>query len=123
MTNRSLEVREPPRDEQGVAFGELTMRSERERDRHTITLSGEIDVASAGDVEQELARVEATTASAIVLDLSEVTFMDSTAVRLLLTADARSRQDGRRLALRRPSASVLRVLRLVGIEDRLPFAD
>jgi anti-anti-sigma factor len=123
MTDRSLKALEPSRDEQRVAFGELTMRSESERDRHTITISGEIDVANAGDVEQELVRVEATDATAIVLDLSEVTFMDSTAVRLLLTADARSRDDGRRLALRRPSATVLRMLRLVGIENRLPFAD
>jgi anti-anti-sigma factor len=123
MTDRSLKALAPSRDEQRVAFGELTMRSECERDRHTITISGEIDVANAGDVEQELVRVEATDATAIVLDLSEVTFMDSTAVRLLLTADARSRDDGRRLALRRPSATVLRMLRLVGIENRLPFAD
>jgi anti-sigma B factor antagonist len=123
MANRSLETREPYRDEQGAAFGELAMRSERDRDGHTISLSGELDVDNVGDVEQELMRVEATDAGAIVLDLSEVTFMDSTAIRLLLTADARSREDGRRLALRRPSASVLRVLRLVGIEDRLPFAD
>jgi anti-anti-sigma factor len=123
MTDTPLAAHEPSHDELDVAFGELTMRSERERDRHTIAVSGEIDIANAGEVEQELVRVEASDASAIVLDLSEVTFMDSTTVRLLLTADARSRHDGRRLALRRPSASVRRVLRLVGIEDRLPYVD
>jgi anti-sigma B factor antagonist len=99
------------------------MRSRREGDTHTVSVSGEMDVANAGGVEQELIRVEATDAPAIVLDLAGLTFIDSTGIRMLLMADARSHSDSDRVILRRPSEPVLRVLHLAGLEDRLHFAD
>lgn len=49
--------------------------------------------------------------------------MDSTAIRMLVMADAHSRADSRRLSLRRPPDSVLRVLQVAGVVDGLPFAD
>jgi anti-anti-sigma regulatory factor len=49
--------------------------------------------------------------------------MDSTGVRLLITAGARSRADSNRLVLLRGPAAVQRVLELSGVETRLPFAD
>ena len=99
------------------------MRSRREGDTHTVSISGEMDVANAGDVEQELMRVEATDARAIVLDLAALQFIDSTGIEMLLTTDARSRAGSNRLVLLRPPAAVQRVLQLAGIADRLPFAD
>lgn len=106
-----------------VEPGELSIASRREGDTHTITLTGELDIANAGGVEQELIRVEGTDARAIVVDLSGVTFMDSIGIRLLLLADARSRADSDRLAIQRPSDHVRRVLRIAGVAQRLPFAD
>lgn len=111
------------RAEQIVSFGELSMRSSRDADTHTIRLRGEMDIANAADVERELLRVEATDVVTIVLDLAELTFIDSTGIRLLLMADGRSRANGERLVLRRPPEGVLRVLRLAGVEDRLRFSD
>ena len=113
----------PTRAEQIVSLGELSMRSVRDADTHTIVLRGEMDIANAADVEKELLRVEATDATTIVLDLAELSFIDSTGIRLLLMADSRSRANGERLVLRRPPEGVLRVLRLAGVEDRLRFTD
>jgi anti-anti-sigma factor len=106
-----------------VTLGQLSMRSRREGDTHTVSVSGEMDVANAGGVEQELTRVEATDAPAIVLDLGGLTFIDSTGIRMLLMADTRSGSDSDRVILRSPSEAVLRVLHLAGLEDRLHFAD
>jgi stage II sporulation protein AA (anti-sigma F factor antagonist) len=106
-----------------VELGLLTMSSERDGDDHTICLFGELDLASADVVEQELERVEAGDARSIVVDLSGLTFMDSTGLRLLLSAHARSRGQADRLALRRGPASVQRVVELSGVDDLLPFAD
>jgi len=114
---------QPTRAQQIVTLGELSMSSVRDADTHTIGLRGEMDIANAGEVEKELLRVEATDAATIVLDLAELTFIDSTGIRLLLMADGRSRTNGDRLLMRRPPDGVLRVLRLAGIEDRLRFAD
>ncbi len=101
----------------------MSVRSERDGDVHTITLTGEMDLSNAGEVEHELLHAEATDVGAIVIDLSGLTFMDSTGIRLLIAADARSRADSCRLSLTRPPAQVLRVLCIAGIDELLPFSD
>jgi anti-anti-sigma factor len=101
----------------------LTLRSQREGDVHTIALSGEMDLSNAGEVERELMQAESTDAPTIVIDLSELTFMDSTGIRLLIAADARSRADSCRLRVTRPPAPVFRVLCIAGVDGMLPFAD
>jgi anti-sigma B factor antagonist len=111
------------RAQQIAKLGRLRMTSDREGDVHTIGLFGELDLATAERVQHELEHAEATDAEAIVLDLSGLTFIDSTGVRLILMADARSRADSDRLALLRGPANVQRVFELTGLEDRLPFAD
>ena len=111
------------RAEHVIKLGQLSVRSQRTEDTHTIALAGEIDLANAADVERELARAESTNATEIVIDLSELTFMDSTGIRLLITAHARSREDGGRLRLIRPPPRVFRVLCIAGVDRLLPFAD
>jgi anti-sigma B factor antagonist len=106
-----------------LELGRLTMLSQREGDVHTIALEGELDLAGAGRVERELQRAEATDVLAIVVDLSALTFMDSTGVRLLMNAQARSRADGGRLLLLRGPTAVQRVFELCGVQRLLPFAD
>jgi anti-sigma B factor antagonist len=103
--------------------GTLTLRSERDGGTHRISPSGELDLATAPDLEAELLRVEATDADAIVLDLSGLDFIDSNGIRLVVMADARSRADSDRLALVRPSDGVFRVFVICGVADRLPFVD
>jgi anti-anti-sigma factor len=103
--------------------GQLTVRSERDGVMHTIRAEGELDLATAEDLERELRRVESSDALSIVLDLSGLQFIDSTGVRLLIEADIRSRADSNRLTLLRGPKAVQRVFELTGILDRLPFAD
>lgn len=123
MTSEAPEQRGHLRAAQLINLGELSMSSERDGDGHVICLTGELDLASAPAVQRELERVEASDAAAIVVDLSGLTFMDSTGVRLLLTASARSRLDAERLLLLRGPVAVQRVLELTGVERLLPFRD
>ncbi|MDP1848432.1 MAG: STAS domain-containing protein [Solirubrobacteraceae bacterium] len=99
------------------------MRSQRDGDVHTLRLTGEMDLSNAGEVERELLHAEATDAAAIIIDLSGLMFIDSTGIRLLISADARSRADSSRLSLTRPPAQVRRVLCIAGIDELLPFRD
>jgi anti-anti-sigma factor len=123
MTDAAPGQSQPLRAAQLSKLGELTVSSEREGDVHTICLLGELDLATADRVAREIGRVEASDAHSIVLDLSGLTFMDSTGVRLMLNAHARSRADANRLTMLRGGAAVQRVLELCGVDHLLPFAD
>lgn len=112
-----------PRAAEMIELGELTIHSERDGEIHTLRLIGELDLATADWVQAELERVESTDAGSIVLDLSRLTFMDSTGVRLLVQAHARSRADAHRLSLLRGGRAVQRVMELSGVDVLLPFAD
>jgi anti-anti-sigma factor len=84
-----------------------------------VTLSGELDLATAARLDREL---DAITADELVLDMRDVTYLDSTGVSLLLRRDAAARSLGRRLrviggeAVRRVFAitQVDRLLQLAG---------
>ena len=115
--------REPLRAHEVIKLGDLTLTSDREGAVHSICLFGELDLATATTVQDELMRVEASNADSIIVDLSGLTFIDSTGIRLLYCAAARSRADSDRLALLRGGAAVQRVLQINALDDRLPFAD
>jgi anti-sigma B factor antagonist len=121
LTERSTP--DQTRAEAVIELGQLTLRSQREGDVHTIALSGEMDLSNAVDVERELMHVESTDAPTILIDLSSLTFLDSTGIRLLIAADARSRADSCRLRVTRPPAAVFRVLCIAGIDGLLPFEE
>ena len=123
MTDDAPQPRERVRASGLPQLGQLSMTSERDGDVHVIAVVGELDLATAADLEAELLNVEAGDATAIVLDLSGLSFMDSTGARLVLQADARSRADSNRLTLRRGSRAVQRVFEISGIAERLPFVD
>jgi anti-sigma B factor antagonist len=59
-----------------------------------VTLTGELDLATATRLEREL---DGLTADDLVLDMRGVTYLDSTGVSLLLRRDAAARTLGRRL--------------------------
>lgn len=105
------------------AYGQFDLSSTREGDIHSIHLFGELDLASVPRLEHELARAEGTDARLIILDLSGLLYIDSTGVRLLLSAHARSRADRDRLTLIRGTGDVQRVFELCGVADVLPFVD
>jgi anti-anti-sigma factor len=83
-------------------------------------LAGEIDLSNSGDVEQAIVAAVPNTALGMVLDLSDLTYIDSSGIRLLLTLARRFRWRGQELCLVVPDDSrVRRVLALAGADDRL----
>lgn len=112
----------PSRADQLIELGALGMSSAREGAVHTICLFGELDLGTTDRVDAELQRVEASNAWMIVVDLSDLTFISSTGVQLLVDAEVRSRADSQRLALLRGPPAVQRVLEICGVDAALPFA-
>jgi anti-anti-sigma factor len=121
MCSEPRSARQKERTEREVARGALRLRSGREPTCHVVALAGELDLASASLLEEEMAKALAADAPAIVLDLSELRFIDSTGIRLLLRLQARSPKEGNRLRMIRGTAQVQRALELTGADRVLPF--
>jgi anti-anti-sigma factor len=71
-----------------------------------IALRGELDLASVSDLEGHLAPFERNGVSAIMLDMRELTFIDSVALSSIVRARQRAESNGQRLILvgARPTA-------------------
>ncbi len=82
-------------------------------------LSGEIDLSTVTELEERLEDSLGADPSLLVLDLREVTFLDSSGLRLLLRLDGRQRAGGRRLVLVKGGRRVERVFELTGAGERL----
>lgn len=93
-----------------------------ERDGSLILIvDGDIDLGTAPMLDQELAQAQAGDHATIVVDLDQVSFIDSTGLHVLLKHAALSSQNGNRLRLTRGSAQVQRLFELTGTSDHLPF--
>jgi anti-anti-sigma factor len=89
-----------------------------------VILRGELDMETGPRAEEELRRAEADTPPVLVLDLREVTFFDSTGLQLVLDADVRAREEGRRFEIAlAPDGEPRRVLELAEVIDRLSLEE
>ncbi|MEE1783810.1 STAS domain-containing protein [Streptomyces sp. SP17BM10] len=84
----------------------------------TVRARGEIDLDTAPRLLRELERALAEH-HVVVLDLSQVTFMDCSGLGALVQARNQADRGGRRLVLRGVSRPVARILRLTGLTRRL----
>ena len=81
-------------------------------------LSGEIDLSTVEDVESKLRTAIDGVTGAVALDLREVSFLDSSGLRLLLRLHKEFEDAGRRLVLVQGPRRVARVFELTGAEDQ-----
>jgi anti-sigma B factor antagonist len=85
--------------------------------RVSATVTGEIDAATAEAFEQEL-RPALAGASTVVLDLSGVSFMDSSGLRSLMVLHADVASRGVRIELSDTSSAVERLLTVTGLDQQ-----
>jgi anti-sigma B factor antagonist len=82
-----------------------------------VQVTGELDLATSGELEAALERMPA--AGRIVIDLTDCDFLDSSGVRVLLAGATRSEAQGGRVVVVAPDPRIRRVLELTGVEDKL----
>jgi anti-sigma B factor antagonist len=87
-----------------------------------VHVAAELDIATAPILERTLRSAELR-AHLVLLDLRELTFVDSCGVRVIVYASIRARRAGRRLILVRGPAQVQRLLALNGALEALEFVD
>ena len=98
----------------------LTVSVTRGDGSATVSLEGELDLATADLVEEALRGVEEQ-ATSVVIDLRELEFIDSTGLSVMLEAAGRSQQNSHSLHIRRGSGQVEKVFALTGLHERLSF--
>ena len=91
-------------------------------DARVVRLGGELDLYNAAEVRSALADASAQFPERIVVDLSEVEFIDSTALGVLIETRARLvNRDG--LLLAAPGLETRRALQISGLDQLFPVHD
>lgn len=98
---------------------QLQIEVRRDKDHVVLTLRGELDLASAPILQTAIEGSEISSASALVLDLQELKFIDSTGLRVLLTAHESSQGRGQEFAVTSGSQQVQRLLSITGVGEHL----
>lgn len=80
-----------------------------------VTISGEVDMFTSPDLRRELRQLTRDAVPRIVVDLSDVGFMDSSGIATLVQGLKEARPFGGDLLLAAPNETVLRVLKLANL--------
>jgi len=115
-------VLNPPEDPAGLASALLQAGFSVDAEGHdgevVVRLQGELDMAATPALSRALDAAMDTRPHSLALDLNELTFVDSTGIRVLITACRRAGAQGCSFVLCSPQRAVLKALRLTGM-DRL----
>ena len=88
-----------------------------------IAVRGEVDVATAPQLRECLQRVIADGASTVVLDLLGVTFLDSTALGVVIGAHKRCRELGGELRVVVADPRLVKIFEITGLTGVLSISD
>jgi anti-anti-sigma factor len=87
-----------------------------------VVLRGDIDVTARPFMRRVLSGVIACGVGDVIVDLANVTFVDTAFVQVLATAQRLLDRDGRRLTVRSPSGLAVRMLEIFGLTDLIENA-
>ncbi|PAW79384.1 MAG: hypothetical protein B9S32_02250 [Verrucomicrobia bacterium Tous-C9LFEB] len=86
-----------------------------------LALSGRLDIAGVGAIETQFTGYTASRHKPAFVDLSEVTFISSLAIRLFISAAKSLEANQARLILINPQPNIRETLRLSSIEEFIPI--
>jgi anti-anti-sigma factor len=96
---------------------------ESRRDVVSVCPVGELDIATVGEVDAQLAEVRQAGFDRLLLDLRETTFIDSSGLRLAVAWHKRSHRERFVFALVQGPDAVRHVFKMTGLIGRLTFLD
>jgi anti-sigma B factor antagonist len=118
-----------PQLEEGLPVGSpevpngLQFSIEHQPDVVIVRLAGEVDIATGPELDQRLQEIATNGYTHILIDLTEVEFMDSTGLRSIVRAQYFADANSRQLTLRHGSPQVQRLFEITGLLDRVIFED
>ena len=84
-----------------------------------VSLDGELDLATVEPLSGILREILEQRPATVALDMARVSFIDSTGIRCLVNAASAAATDGCKVVVRRPTATVVRVLGICGVDELL----
>jgi anti-sigma B factor antagonist len=103
------------------AIVEVSVTSRPSGERTVVRVAGEIDVYTAPVLREELTRLSDAGHNDLVVDLTEVPFMDSTGLGVLVGALKRVKTHGGELSLVIDQEKVLKVFRITALTQVFPI--
>jgi anti-sigma B factor antagonist len=104
----------------GVAVAELGVTTAINGDECVLAIAGEIDTACAGEIgDLGVGTLGSHCIRSLVIDMSAVTFMDSSGMGALVRMYQVAKTEGKLLSLRNPSEAVEKVLSLCALDTVL----
>ena len=97
----------------------FTVQLQPHADAAVIVVSGELDIASAPELEQVLDQIQPEQTKLVIVDLRELEFMDSTGLSIIVRAHQRLSEHDCELTLVQGPPQVQRLLDLTGVAERL----
>lgn len=88
-------------------------------ERYTITIDGEIDISNAGKVREAIDYALEQPTEALVLDLGNVSYIDSTGIGVLVGAAHHAGEHGKALSIVNAQPGVMRVAQLLGVDQEI----
>jgi anti-sigma B factor antagonist len=85
-------------------------------DAYVVSVSGELDIATAGRLRDELGRTSERSARRVIVDLVGVTFIDSVALGVLTEEARRLRASGGSCIVVSQDPRILRVFEITGLD-------
>lgn len=86
-------------------------------DAGVFVLSGEVDAHTAPQFADHFEPLPTSIGEPLVLDMSDVSFMDSSGLRVLIELNRRVSEAGASMTVRAPSRSVARIIEISGLSD------
>jgi anti-sigma B factor antagonist len=85
----------------------------------TVALVGEVDLGSASALAEALNPVIGANPFSVIIDLEQLSFLDSSGIRCLVNAAKDASAVGSHLVVQRPTPMILRALQICGVDELL----
>lgn len=102
---------------------QLEIQSEVVKDTARIGLSGELDMATVPQMTEQVQALLSGAICHLVIDLSQLMFIDSSGLNLLIALNERATYEGWQLSLTRPPERIFSVFTITRADENLPFLD
>ena len=92
-------------------------------DRYILTVTGEVDIASSPELDTAIIAAIESGATSVVVDLTDVSFMDSSGLGVIVRGLKRCREADKDLDLVITNERVLKVFGITGLDQVIPIHD